>query len=901
MRSLFILFVLIGIVIPVFFSGVDLLIDYLWFGQLGYGTIFTTSLFAKLAVGFSTGLLFMLLVSVSILFTRSKASLQIPKVSGNIIEFPEIERYREGATKISLIVTACIAYLIGGWGASHWEDYLKYKNSIPFGVSDPLYSRDIGFYIFELPFIEVVYQFLSICVVFSIIISAGLYLINRNIVVFDKGARLSTAAKRHFLILGALFFVTLALKFRIDVYNLLFSKRAIIFGAGYTDVHASLPVINIMAALSLAVAGVFIINIFFPLYKVLAGSAALLLVVFILGEKIYPEAVQKFQVAPNEIEKEREYIALAIKFTNAAYGIDKVDEKPFPASENLTSAEIDNNSITIKNIRLWDEAPLLATFAQLQEIRTYYDFVAIDNDRYMINGEYRQIALSPRELSYANLPSKIWINEHLTYTHGYGLCLGPVNQVTKEGLPEFFIKDIPPKSLDKIEVKRPEIYFGEIANDYCFVNTASKEFDYPSGDSNVYTNYAGTGGIKVKNFWQKILFALKFKELKIMLSGDISSDSRIMMYRGIEERVRHLTPFIAYDSDPYLVISKDGKLFWIIDGYTVTSNYPYSEPFSGRSNYIRNSVKTVVDAYNGTVDFYISDDKDPLIRMYSKIFPGVFKPLTAMPDDLKAHIRYPQDLFSIQAAKYAVFHMTDPQVFYNKEDLWKIPGTSTAQVESVMKPYYTIMKLASEEKGKEEYILMIPFTPSRKNNMIAWLAARCDAPNYGKLIVYDFPKQKLVYGPQQVESRIDQDPEISKQLTLWNQGGSAVIRGSLLVVPIEKSILYVQPLYLSSTQGGSLPELKRVLVSFENRIAMENTLELAMMKIFGEVKSMGEQGETVAQISSRLGPGTKGLIEKANELYLRSLDKLKSGDWSGYGADINELGNILRELKGTNK
>jgi uncharacterized membrane protein (UPF0182 family) len=575
--------------------------------------------------------------------------------------------------------------------------------------------------------------------------------------------------------------------------------------------------------------------------------------------------------------------------------------------EDLTLDDIRQNEPTFCNVRLWDHKPLLTTFAQLQEIRTYYDFVHIDNDRYWINGVYRQVSLSPRELNPESLPGRNWINEYLTYTHGYGLCLGPVNEFTSEGLPVLFIKDLPPASSVSLRVTRPEIYFGELGSDYCFVKTRAQEFDYPQGDKDVYTSYQGAGGIPVQNFWRRLLFTLAFSEKNILFSTDIQPDSRLMIYRRVLDRAQRLTPFIHYDHDPYMVIADNGALFWILDGYTSSTRYPYSEPAPLGDNYIRNSVKATINAYSGEVRFYISDPDDPFIQTYARLFPGVFHSLDDMPKDLRAHIRYPEELFKVQANMYALFHMTDPRVFYNKEDLWRVAQSAAGGPGTAMTPYYNIMKLA-EVGTREEFILMAPFTPARKDNMIAWMAARCDDPNYGKVLVFTFPKQKLIYGPQQIESRIDQDPGISQQLTLWGQGGSKVIRGTLLVTPVLNSVLYVEPLYLAADTSGALPQLQRVLVAYSDHVVMEPTLDAALTKIFGGTVTTTEARPATTPGQASPSPGAAGtkpvaaapdlqaLIHEANQHYERALQLQRQGDWAGYGDEIKKLGEVLNKL-----
>src|SRR2546428_76959 len=568
----------------------------------------------------------------------------------------------------------------------------------------------------------------------------------------------------------------------------------------------------------------------FYVFRLPLWSSAAVVGVAMVGGVVYPGVIQRYQVTPNEIVKEKPYIDFIIRYTRLAYGLDNIEEREFPTEQTLTLQDLRKNDATLKNIRLWDTRPLLATYSQLQEIRTYYKFTDIDIDRYLINGEYRQVTLSARELSSKDLPSRIWINERLTYTHGYGAVVSPVNRVTREGLPEFWVKDIPPVASSDLRISRPELYFSELATDYVFAKTRAKEFDYPAGDQNVYTTYEGQGGIPLETFWHKALFAARLGDLKLLLSNDLTPQSRVLIYRNIRERVQRIAPFFQYDDDPYMVISAAGRIVWLLDGYTVSDRFPYSTPTRGLGNYVRNSVKVTVDAYDGTVHFYVADPADPLIRTIAQIFPGLLQPLDAMPADLRAHIRYPEGLFRVQAGMYAVYHMRDTQVFYNKEDLWSVPVRSVDGRERAMEPYYLILRLPGEPK--EEFVLLIPFNPSKKDNLSAWLAARSDPPHYGKLVVYNFPKQKLIYGPRQIEARIDQDSFISQQLSLWNQRGSQVIRGNLLVIPIERSLVYVEPLYIAA-EKGQLPELKRVIVGFGDRIAMEETLDGAMARVFG--------------------------------------------------------------------
>ena len=897
---------------PLLSNGVNLLVDWLWFNQEGYRLIYVTILKAQIDLSGIAGVGFMLVAGLNLLIAHRLAHGHGYQVYSEHIEFAPLERF--GALFRWLIWGGVLfmGYIVSQWGMGHWLTYLRARNIPVMGIADPLFGRDLGFYLFQLPYTWFLYHLALITLICCLLSATFLYLAEGGVWFTPRGPVLAKAARAHLMTLGGILFLLIAYRIRLGMYDLLYSPRGMVFGAGYTDIHATLPILWAMLVLSVLTAVIFFLrprkgDIRPPLFAIGA-----LLAVGILGGSIYPEIVQRFVVAPNEIDKERPYIANTIEFTRKAYALDRFEEKSFSAVEDLTLDDIRQNESTFRNVRLWDHGPLLTTFAQLQEIRTYYDFMHIDNDRYWIDGIYRQVSLSPRELNPESLPGRNWINEYLTYTHGYGLCLGPVNEFTSEGLPVLFIKDLPPVSSVSLKVTRPEIYFGELGSDYCFVKTRAQEFDYPQGDKDVYTSYEGDGGIPVRNFWRRLLFTLAFGEKNILFSSDIQPDSRLMIYRQVLDRARRLTPFIHYDHDPYMVIADNGALFWMLDGYTLSTRYPYSEPAPDGENYIRNSVKATINAYSGEVRFYISDPEDPFIQTYARLFPGVFHPLADMPKDLRAHIRYPEDLFSIQANMYALFHMTDPRVFYNKEDLWRVAQSAAGGAGTAMTPYYNIMKLAEVGK-REEFILMAPFTPARKDNMIAWMAARCDDPNYGKVLVFTFPKQKLIYGPQQIESRIDQDPTISQQLTLWGQGGSKVIRGTLLVTPVLNSVLYVEPLYLAADTGNALPQLQRVIVAYSDHVVMEATLDAALTKIFG-----GNVTTTEAQPASVPGqpaptagpavtkavaaePDTQALIHEANQHYERALQLQRQGDWAGYGDEIKKLGEILNKLAAKQK
>ncbi|MGH7846318.1 MAG: UPF0182 family protein [Candidatus Binatia bacterium] len=885
---------------------ISLYTDWLWFHEVGFPQVFTTVLTFELILGIIFGGLFGLLLYLNVkLASRAPgygytSEPSVIKLPGRDIVDPLLQRWL-------LPVAIVLGLLAALHAAGHWKTLLLFLNWVPFKVEDPLFNRDIGFYVFRLPAITALYNWFNFTLGFTFLATAFTYLVYRGVLYTPQAISLTNRARTHLFILIAAILLVKAGGYLLDRFELLYSSRGAAFGASYADVYASLPILQFIALLALVGAVLSAVQVYRPGFKYILVGMGSLLVAHVVGLSLYPSLLQRFRVVPNEIAAERPFIERSIQFTRRAYGLDRVETVEFPAEEKLTAADLKRNVLTIKNIRLWEHRPLLATYGQLQEIRTYYKFLDIDNDRYHIDGTYRQVMLSARELSYEHLPSRIWINEHLTYTHGYGVVFGPVNQVTPEGLPEFFIQDIPPVSSEPIKITRPEIYYGERANDYVFVKTKAQELDYPSGDQNVYATYEGTGGVPVHSFWRKLLYSARYGTLRIALSNDITNESRILYYRQIQERVNKIAPFIIFDHDPYLVIAQGGRLFWIIDGYTTSDRYPYSEPAGRLGNYIRNSVKTVVDAYNGTVTFYLSNPDDPIISAYSKIFPGLFKPLDAMPEDLRAHIRYPQDLFAVQARMYATYHMQDPQVFYNKEDLLSIPHREFAApdpetgpmlgmrreqvVEREVDPYYTIMRLPGEQR--EEFILLLPFTPNQKDNMRAWLAARSDPPHYGKLIALDFPKAKLVYGPKQIHARINQDAFISQQLNLWGQRGSQVIRGSLLAIPIEKSLLYVQPLYLAA-EKGSLPELKRVITAFGNQIAMRETLEESLQDLFDGGTSQEIPRTEVVVETVREG---KSLASRALEHYLKSREFLRQENWAEYGEELKRLEEILREMQ----
>jgi uncharacterized membrane protein (UPF0182 family) len=887
-KKMVVLILVVFLVLPFIFSLTGYYTDWLFFKETGFSPVFTTTLFARIGSGaFFAIITFVFVMFNAFIANRSKfPPARIYMAGGTIHQFSSDEAALL-AKPLSIIAAVVLAFLAGQWGAAQWEKVLLFRNMIAVGTNDPVMGKDIGFYLFSLPLIETVKSSLVFLVIVTAIMVAAIYYMRGGITITPRGHNIDRKVLKHLAILAGIFMLLLSAGFYLDCFRLLFSSNGTVYGAGYADVNARLPVYRILSILTPIGAVMLAAGIWKGSWRKALLAPAAILLVYGVGIKAYPAFLQKFKVAPNELALEMPYIANNIKFTRMGYDLEKIKSIPFDVENKLTAADIAENEATIKNIRLWDHGPLLRTFSQLQQIRTYYKFFDVDNDRYTVNGRYTQVMLSPRELSYSDLPSKTWINERLIFTHGNGLTIGPVSRISEEGLPEFFVKDIPAVSLADIKVSRPEIYYGELSNDYVIVRTKVPEFGYPTESGNVNTTYGGKGGVPLDSFLRKIMFSLRFKTEKILLSSDITPDSRILYYRNVRERIKAVVPFLSIDDDPYMVVAKDGKLKWIVDAYTVSGSLPYSQPLAGGVNYMRNSVKVVLDAYDGSMDFYVSDPGDVLIKVYERIFPGLFKPLKSMPEDLKLHIRYPHRFLQLQAAMFTAYHMTDPKVFYNKENLWEVPVIG----EKMMEPYYTIMKLPGEKK--EEYILLLPFTPAKRDNLAAWLTARCDEPNYGKLLVYTFPRDRLVYGPKQIDARINQNSYISQQLTLWNQHGSEVIRGSMLIIPIEKSLLYVQPLYLAAADKAGLPELRRVIVAYGDEVVMENNLELALQKLFGGESPAAE--ETEGMKGKQASPQA-GLAREAMDTFEKATEMQRRGDWAGYGEQLRKLKEILQRM-----
>ena len=865
--------------------------DWLFFVETGYEAVYLKSVTANLLTGLAFGAAAFLLLYVNIRIAagrRLPPGAGIPPLRDSIPLLQRIDL--TSLIRWAALAVSLVAFLIAAAiGTRYGQQVLLVLAGTDAGMADPLFGKDLSFFLFRYPLINDVNDGLRSLLLLSLLLSLLVYLFRGGIAVIGRNVLPSPAVKQHLGILVSFVLLSLAADLFLDRYGLLTTEHGVLYGASYTDVHARLLMLGILAALSAAAAVIVAVTVFgrsllLPLLAV-GGLAVLSLV----GLRVYPSMLQSFKVAPNEIVLERPYLEHHIRMTRYGYGLEKLETQPFPVDTSLAITDIRKNLLTVGNIRLWDEEPLLKTYSQLQQIRTYYRFGDVDNDRYRINGKYLQVMLSPRELSYADLPGRSWINERLIFTHGFGLALGPVSGITKEGLPEFYIKDIPPVSSAGPAVTRPEIYYGEHPNDYVIVRTQQKEFGYPTADENVYTTYEGRGGVRLSSFLSRLLYAGYFGNFKIFLSGDITPQSRILYNRDIVKRVTAIAPFLSYDPDPYLVVRDDGRLSWIIDAYTHTDRLPYSKPVQRGINYIRNPVKAVVDAYDGSVTFYVVDREDILTKTYAAAFPTLFRPLAGMPQDLRRHMRYPRALLSVQARMFSAFHMTDPSVFYNKEDLWEVPSTGDRSME----PYYLITKLPGWKA--EEFVLLLPFTPSKRDNLAAWMAARCDGEEYGKVVVYTFPRDRLVFGPRQVDARIDQDSYISQQLTLWDQRGSDVIRGSLLIIPIERSLIYVQPLYLVATDRVGLPELRRVIVAYGNDVVMEETLEAALQRLFsGTLPKMQVTGEP--QAAPPAVQSAKDLGREALERLRKAREALRKEDWSGFGRYLEETEDALRRM-----
>lgn len=925
--------VMVIVVILVLLIGcAGFLTNWMWFDSLGYEKVFWTKFLSQLEIGVPVFLAAMLLVRI---YLKSLKKHYFIEVESH--EIPDEKRLN----KISWGMSVVFGLLVGlTAGASTWMDFRQFANATSFGLKDPLFHLDISFYVFKLAFLTKANNIVLGIVVGVVIITLLYYGIlitvrtpdmfewepeepegpetsGENAIPFTRKYRKKPSEKRtldlnndnmiqllhiasgKLTLLGIIFYLMVAMDFLMRQFDLLHVHTGAVYGAGFTDVNVKLWVYRLIMVLSIVGAVTLCHHMHRKEPKKLVRIPIAIVAVGLLGG-VVSFAVQNLLVSPDEINKESKYLERNISYTRHAYGLDNIKVEEFPAEQNLNQQAIRDNSQTITNIRINDYEPVQDFYNQTQSIRQYYDFNDVDIDRYNIDGEQTQTYLAAREINESKI-SSTWINRHLKYTHGYGAAVSRVDAVTASGQPDIIVKNIPPESEAKdIDITRPEIYFGELTNDYVIVNTDEQEFDYPNGNENSYSTYKGKAGIKL-NLLNRILFSVREGSMKLLVSSNVNSDSRIIINRNIKDRVEKLMPYLSYEKDPYMTVV-NGKLYWIVDAYTTSSYYPYSEPYSGEvgsTNYIRNSVKVVVDAYNGDTTFYVVDQDDPVARTYQKIYPTLFKDVKEMPEGIRKHIRYPNSLLKIQAGVYTKYHMDQVKVFYQDEDLWDIAHQIYGTEEKEMDPSYFIFELPDEKKA--EFINMIPFTPKSKQNMTAIMMARNDGNRYGQLLVYKFPKNKTVYGPMQIEAQIDQNTEISKEFSLWNSSGSKYRRGDLFVIPINNSIMYVEPVYLEAS-NQAIPEMKRVIVAYGDKIAYESTLEDALADLFGEDEN-GGQSQSASASSGKNNSGksnTKELIQKANEAYENAVNAQKSGNWKKYGDYLDELEKYLNQLEDRN-
>ncbi len=849
--------------------------DWLWFESLGYLSVYRTRLFTQVGIFIIASLVAAAFLGLN-WFLLPRGLLRHLQMVIRPRRSPAVQLGATALTIILAVVGAVIALAMGASASSSWLDYLVFRHATPFGLTDPIFGLDAGFYVFQLPFYRALLGWLTTLTVVTGIGALLVYALGQGLRERGPAAHLS--------LLGVFLLAMIALEYQVRRLTLLSSAQGAVFGIGYTDVHARLPLYTALTVVTLLGAAFLLVNLFVRRWRLFALVFALWVGIQLVGS-VYPAIVQRFVVAPNELSIERPYIEHNIAFTRYGFDLDDIQEADFPAVGQLTPQVLAENATTIDNVRLLDWQPLAATYSQLQVIRLYYTFPDVDVDRYEINGSLREVMLSVRELDVDLLPAQAqtWVNQHLVYTHGYGACVSPVNEVTSEGLPTLLVRDIPPQTnVPILQITRPEVYFGEATDNYVIVNTTEAEFDRPSGNENVYTHYEGPDGVLLSNAWRRLAFAVRLESSPIFFSGAIRPDSRILIHRSLGDRVWTLAPILWYDDDPYPVIA-DGRLVWLYDAYTWSDRFPYSEPFWGL-NYVRNSVKVAIDAYTGETTFYVVDPDDPIIRTYQAIFPALFT-TEPMEPSLRDHWRYPEQLFTVQAEAYAAYHMQDAQVFYNREDLWAAPTEVRGTGEVAMTPYYVVMRLPGSDEV--EFLLMRPYVPNSRRNMIAWLYADSDGADYGQMGVFKFSKEATIYGPTQIEARFNQDPLISSQITLWGQRGSQVIWGNLMVIPIDDALLYVEPLYLQA-ESGQLPELRRVLVAYGDQVVMAEDLQTALLQVVGAAPLPPPEEPPSTDVAA--------LARSAQAHYEAAQGCLQQSDWTCYGREMEALSADLEAL-----
>ncbi len=927
MRNTRISLVIVAVLLVTMFGGqlVFLATDWLWFSATGYEPTFRTMLLAQVGSGAGVAALaFALLLGNGIYAARTQDPGGIRLADEEFAETPLGQMMQNASLpRLVALASAVLAVLIGASASGWWDDVLLFAHAADFDYAEPLLGLNAGFYVFQLPLLLNVQSMVALLLFLALAMSGGLYLFTGAVradleeirgQVYWKGLHVAPQARTHIGALASAVLLTFGAGAYLGRYRLLYSDTGLIAGPGYADSAVTMNLMLLQAGAAVVAA----VLVFVGMRRdngrqLVAAGVGTYILAFGLTSFV-PGMVQRYYVAPTEFALEEPYIAHHIEATRRAYDLDGVETRALTGANELSWADVQAADATIKNVRLWDHEPLLTTFAQVQEIRTFYDFASVDNDRYMIDGELRQIMLSPREVDVRSLPdrSRTWVSETMVYTHGYGLALGPVNEVTEEGLPQLFVKDLPPQisKPDDIQITQPAIYYGEAMDNEVLVQTRNQEFDYQRGEEEVYGQYSGTGGVAVGGMLTRAMFALRFESMNMLLTSDVEPDSRVMLYRNVLDRVDRIAPFLLLDPDPYLVIASDGRLVWVADAYTAASQFPYSKSY-GSVNYMRNSVKVTVDAYDGTVTFYDMGTDDPIVAAWRGAFPDMFQERASMPDWLVAHLRYPQFWFSLQTRLYATYHVTSPNVYFSGTDDWEVPVVE----DSRMQPYYTVMTLPGETEP--EFIEMLPFNPVDKPNLASWMVARSDGDAYGNLLAYTFPKDKVIYGPGQISAFINQDAEISEKLTLWNQQGSRAKRGTMLVIPIQTSLVYIQPLYLRS-DNDSLPLLKRVIVGYGNQVKMAPTLMEALALIewadgpgqldmsgaaidngtLAAEAALAEAGGDPARAALASDANTAALVAEANAAYLAATEAQRAGDWARYGAELEKLGEALRRLEG---
>ena len=850
--------------------------DWLWFGRLGLEQVLLRVITAKIWL-FLLGILIFAVLAAPNLYAAFRFEARIkPQENSNLPE-KTLDHAKKLLVWVVVGTTALAALFLAGRPASEWETILRFLNGVAFDQADPIFQKDFSFYVFTLPALSFGRSWLITVVVLLLVIVAGFYYIAPTL----RGGRFSFTGKvkAHLAVLGAGLFVLIAAGHWLGRYELLFSPTGAVYGVGYTDDHVTLPVRTLMTVVALVSAGGLVASITSKTNRLILYSVGLWVGLNLLAGSLAPIIVQRLFVEPSELARETPYLASNIELTRQAYGLERLQSRSHPALGELDPQVTAQNQGTIQNVRLWDEGPLLQIYNQIQFFRLYYDFTAVHTDRYTVDGQLRQVMLATRELAAEKLPAEAqrWVNRHLQFTHGYGVAASPVTEVEADGRPSFLIQDVPP--VGKIPLKRPDIYYGLKSLDFLITRSGMQEFNYPGPDGPVYTRYEGKGGVPLSSFFRRLLFAWQFMDINILISGEINPDSLIQYRRTVQERFSTVTPFLMRDREAYSVVA-DGRLFWIQDAYTVSDRYPYSTPFQRKFNYIRNSVKAVVDAYHGSIDYYVFDPEDPLIRTYQAIFPGLFKSVDELPAFLQQHIRYPLDLFNVQTEMLLQYHMEDPVVFYNKEDQWAIPVQTSFGKTQALKPYYIVARLPGEKK--EEFLLIQPFTPNNRHNLVGWMAARNDGKAYGELVLFRFPTGRHVDGPNQVEARIDNDAVISEQFTLWGQVGSEVFRGILLVIPLGDHILYAEPVFLKP-ETLDFPELRRIILADSRQIAMHRTLDDSMEALVGRLPAVAPVAEVEEKPQEKPGPGVdrEGLralrqaLQEAIEKLQGVLDQLK--------------------------